>query len=61
MARCYYLDYKSGGFFSSFSSGVYYCKLCGQEIPVDDPRIKFTCNAEWGEHYKDCPIYKSNR
>lgn len=60
MARCYYLDYKSNGLFGT-ANDRYYCKLCGQEYRVDDPKVKFTCKAEYGEKYKDCPIYKSKR
>lgn len=60
MARCYYLDYKSNSLFGN-SKDRYYCKLCGQEFKVDDPRVRFTCNADCGEKYKECPIYKSKR
>lgn len=46
MARCYYLDFDSISF---LSEGVYYCKLCGQQMKPSDPKIKYTCNAEYGE------------
>ena len=58
MARCYYLDYESGSF---FSDGVYRCKLSGQEFSFDSAQVKFTCNAEYGEKYKSCPVYKYNQ
>lgn len=60
MARCYYLDYKSSGFFCT-SNDRYVCKLCGQEFRVEDPQVKFTCKAEYGEKYKNCPVYQNSR
>lgn len=58
MARCPYLDYES-------RSGIgncwdkYICKLCGAEMDVDDSRVKYTCKVDYGENYRDCPIYKN--
>lgn len=56
--RCYYLDFDGK---SIFSEGVYICKLTGQEMSVNDPKVKFTCNPDCGENYKNCPVYKSTR
>ena len=44
MARCYYLDYISKGFLSSYSNDEYVCKLCGKHFSTSDPQVKFTCN-----------------
>lgn len=60
MARCPYLEYKSGGFFSS-SNDKYECKLCGQEMYTDDPKVKHTCNPDSGYEYEKCPVYKDRR
>ena len=48
MARCYYLDFKSGGFFST-SNDKYICKLCGKQFDANDPQVKYTCNPDYGE------------
>ena len=61
MARCYYLDYKSKGFLSSYDNDTYYCKLCGKEFKTSSSQVKNVCNPEYGEEYKKCPIYKNNR
>lgn len=61
MARCYYLDYRSKGFLSSYSNDNYYCKLCGKEFNTNDAQVKYTCNAEYGEEYRKCPVWKNNR
>lgn len=37
MARCYYLDYISKGFLSSYSNDEYVCKLCGKHFSTNDP------------------------
>ena len=60
MSKCYYLDYISRGFFSS-SSDTYRCKLCGKEFATNDPQIKHTCDAKYGDEYKKCPVYKDRR
>lgn len=59
MSRCFYLDYNSGGFFSS--NDKYVCRLCMQEFPINSPQVKYTCNSESGEEYKKCEIYKNYR
>ena len=38
MARCYYLDYISKGFLSSYDNDEYVCKLCGKRFATNDPR-----------------------
>lgn len=60
MARCYYLEYESHGFIST-ANDRYICKLCGKSFPVNDPQVKYTCNPEFGEEYRKCPVYQSNR
>lgn len=60
MARCYYLDYKSNSFFGN-ANDKYYCKLCGKQFDVNDPQVKYTCNASCGEEYKKCPVYQDRR
>lgn len=61
MARCYYLEYKSKSLFSSYDNDKYYCKLCGKEFNTNDPQVKYTCNANCGEEYKKCPVYKDRK
>ena len=60
MSRCYYLDYISRGVFSS-SNVTYICKLCNKQFAVDDLQVKYTCKAEYGDEYKNCPIYKDRK
>ena len=60
MAQCFYLDYVSRGFLGS-SNDRYVCKLCGKEFPPDDLRVKYTCKTEYGEEYKNCPIYQDRK
>ncbi len=55
MARCYYLDYESTGML--YSQGYYFCKLCSRRLT--ETEVKFTCNPDSGEHYKNCPVYRS--
>lgn len=59
MARCYYLDYISKGFLSSYSNDEYVCKLCGKHFSTSDPQVKYTCNPDYGEEYKKCPVYQT--
>lgn len=61
MARCYYLDYESKGFLSSYGSDEYVCKLCGKHFATNDPQVKYTCNADYGEEYQKCPVYRDRR
>ncbi len=60
MARCYYLEYISRGLFSS-ANDKWICKLCRKEFPVDDLQVKYVCNAERGEEYRNCPVYRDRR
>lgn len=60
MARCPYLDYESNSFFGN-SSDKYICKLSGQEMYVDDVKVKYTCKCDNGDCYEKCPIYKDRR
>lgn len=55
MARCPYLEYESGGVF--FSQGNYYCSLCGKTL--SESEVNYKCKVDYGEEYKNCPIYKN--
>ena len=57
MARCPYLDYDSHGFFGN-SDDEYICTLCHKHMGVDDPQVKFTCKADYGDEYKKCRVYQ---
>ena len=48
MSRCYYLDYRSSGVFSS-ANDKYVCRLCKQEFAPDSLRVRFTCNSDSGD------------
>ncbi|MBO4787479.1 MAG: hypothetical protein J5531_01105 [Lachnospiraceae bacterium] len=60
MARCPYLDYESGSYLHS-AYDKYICKACRKEMDKDDSQVKYVCKAEYGEEYKNCPIYKDAR
>lgn len=53
MARCPYLEYDGGRF---FSYDDYYCKLCKKGL--SESEVKYKCNPDYGEDYKNCQIYK---
>ena len=58
MSRCDYLDYESGGFFSS-TFDKYHCKLSGKTFEpgrysADNSQVEYTCKKDC-EH---CEIYK---
>ncbi|MBQ3127464.1 MAG: hypothetical protein IJC13_00335 [Clostridia bacterium] len=36
----------------------YICTVTGKKMSVDDPKVKHMCKCEYGEEYRDCPIYK---
>lgn len=59
MSRCYYLEFRNRGWL--INDDKYYCKLCGKEFSVNDPQVKYTCKAEYGEEYKKCPVYRDRR
>ena len=50
MARCPYLKYES-------AQGDYYCDLCKKTL--SESEVKYKCNADSCENYKDCPVYKN--
>lgn len=56
MARCPYLDYESNSYFGN-SNDLYICKLTGKQMHVDDSRVKYTCNVDYGDDYEECRIY----
>lgn len=57
MARCPKLEYISdtGGFFSECE---YYCRLCGKHFYSSDSMLKYTCDADYGEEYMQCRVYR---
>lgn len=58
MARCPKLDFEDhGGIFMTHDK--YICKLTGLKMDVDATKVKFVCNAEYGEEYEKCPVYQS--
>lgn len=60
MARCPKLDYESNSLFGT-TNDKYICTITGIKMYVDDPKVKYVCNPDYGECYLDCPIYKSSR
>ena len=58
MARCPYLEYESNKAVFR-SSDKYICGLCGQQMDIDDSRVKYTCNPDYGSEYEKCPVYKN--
>lgn len=55
MARCYYLDYISKGFLSSYDNDEYVCKLCGKRFATNDPQVKYTCNPTTARNTRSVP------
>jgi len=60
MARCPKLEYESNSLFGN-SGDKYICTITGKKMNVDDPKVKYMCKQDYGEEYKDCPIYKDSR
>ena len=56
MARCPYLEFESWGPFSSQER--FYCKECGKDLTENE--VKYKCKTDYGEDYKQCPIYKNS-
>ena len=57
MSRCPNLDYA----YIMIGIGAdlsYRCKLSGQTMVSYDPKVKYVCKAEYGDEYKQCPIYQ---
>ena len=59
MARCPRLDYESNSLFGN-SNDKYICKVTGEKMHVDDPKVKTLCKVEYGENFKRCPIYQKS-
>ena len=59
MSRCPYLEYiqGTGGFASECE---YVCKLCYQHMYATDAKIKYTCDAEYGDSYRNCAVYQKS-
>lgn len=60
VSRCYYLDYRSSGVFSS-ANDKYVCRLCKQEFAPDSSQVRFTCNSDSEDAYQRCEIYRNHR
>lgn len=60
MSRCPYLDYERNNFFFNLKD-KYICKLIDVKIDLDDPKIKYLCNAEFEDKYNECEIYKRSK
>lgn len=60
MARCSYLDYESNSAFGN-ANDKYVCRLCGKRFEVNDPQMKYTCNADYGDEYEKCPVFRDRR
>lgn len=60
MSRCYYLQYVSKNTFLS-DNDTYICKLCGKEMLKDDLQVKYTCDSQYEDSYKNCPVYKERK
>ena len=58
MARCIYLDWKSGGYIGT-SNDKYYCKISQKQL--SENQVKYTCKPDRGEEYKNCQVYKNRR
>lgn len=57
MARCPHLDYESRSYFVN-SDDKYICKLNGRKMDIDDITVKTLCKVDYGENYRNCPVYK---
>lgn len=57
MSRCPKLSF-AHAYACLFGDLIYFCSLSGQEMEYYDPKVKYVCNAEYGEEYKQCPIYQ---
>ena len=53
MARCPYLEYLSG-------TGGPFSECEYQHMYASDSKLKYTCDAEYGDNYKNCPVYKNS-
>lgn len=60
MARCPFLEFIGSTNPFSSSEDNYLCKLCGQTMDFYSEKVKYTCNREYGEEYKNCPYYKNH-
>lgn len=58
MARCPYLDYDSRTIFGNYDD-KYICKITGMTMDVNDSKVKHVCKLDYGEEYRNCPVYKS--
>lgn len=59
MARCPKLDWESSG--SLFGDDKFICTVTGVKMDEDDPKVKHLCKVDYGENYRDCPVYKDCR
>lgn len=59
MARCPKLDYESNTLFGNYDD-CYICKVTNKRMSVDSATVKYTCKPDYGEEYRNCPIYKNS-
>ncbi len=57
MARCPRLDYDSRTVFGNYDD-AYICSVTGMRMNVNDPKLSSVCKCDYGEAYRNCPIYK---
>jgi hypothetical protein len=57
MARCLKLEYVEGTG-GCFDDCKYRCTLCGKVLKASDSQLKYVCDAEYGNKYEDCEVYK---
>jgi len=58
MARCPKLDFDGDHAF--YSDCWFICTLTGVRMDPYDIKVKSLCKTEYGEQYRDCPIYKNS-
>ncbi len=55
MAECPHLKFES----HTWSSDCrYICGFTGERYDMDSPKVKEVCKPDYGEKYRDCPIWK---
>lgn len=57
MSRCPKLDYEDNTIFGN-NDDKYICLLTGMKMDVDSSKVKYVCKADYGDEYKQCPIYR---
>lgn len=57
MSRCPKLDYEGNTIFGNYDD-KYICLLTGMKMDVDSSKVKYVCKSDYGDEYKQCPIYR---